>query len=289
MHKSTKLSNGHHTDVAALNGGLGSTESQTNVLVPSPALSDFLALGLGLGVEEDVRLLLEGTLRLDGQLGRHGCENSVRHCGNDVELIEGFVATGKGRGWCSAVVDVDVEKDLCGASKCRIFRIVWECAVVPLVPIRASVPRLGLVGLFTLRAAQGGHLAETRHDSPIDVDAFCTHLLHSRRWSHISGAHDFRGFRLNHIFSRFHLSFSPSIWRRENPRGRSARVPVAPSPICLRRALAWARRMLPLMLAGFEMVRAMEGHCPKTRNRAARVLALVAWMRYRTPTATGAR
>jgi hypothetical protein len=27
-----------------------------------------------------VRLLLESALRLDGQLGRHGCDNSVRHC-----------------------------------------------------------------------------------------------------------------------------------------------------------------------------------------------------------------
>lgn len=70
-----------HTNVAALNGGLGSTESQTDVLVPSSAtLSDSLALRLGLSVGEDVRLLLESTLRLDGQLGRHGCDNSVRHC-----------------------------------------------------------------------------------------------------------------------------------------------------------------------------------------------------------------
>lgn len=68
-----------HTDVGALNGSLGSTESQTNVLVPSPALSSLLALGLNLRVLEDVRLLLERTFRLDGQLGGHGCENSVRH------------------------------------------------------------------------------------------------------------------------------------------------------------------------------------------------------------------
>lgn len=68
-----------HTNVAALDGSLGSTESQTNVLVPSPALSNALALCLGLGVEEDVRLLLERTFRLDGQLGRHFRENSVRH------------------------------------------------------------------------------------------------------------------------------------------------------------------------------------------------------------------
>ena len=65
------------TDVATLNGGLGGTETKTNVLVPSSSLADLLALRLGLGVEEDVRLLLERTLRLDGQLGRHDCEDSV--------------------------------------------------------------------------------------------------------------------------------------------------------------------------------------------------------------------
>lgn len=59
------------TDVAALNGGLGGAETQTNVLVPSSsALAGSGALGLGLGVQEDVRLLLESTLALDGQLGR---------------------------------------------------------------------------------------------------------------------------------------------------------------------------------------------------------------------------
>lgn len=59
------------TDVAALNGGLGGTETQTDVLVPSAAvLARSGGLGLGLRVEEDVRLLLESTLRLDGQFGR---------------------------------------------------------------------------------------------------------------------------------------------------------------------------------------------------------------------------
>ena len=59
------------TDVAALNGSLGGTETQTNILIPSSAtLARSGALGLGLGVEEDVRLLLERTLRLDSQLGR---------------------------------------------------------------------------------------------------------------------------------------------------------------------------------------------------------------------------
>lgn len=59
-------------DVAALNGGLGGSETQTDVLVPSSAtLARSGGLGLGLRVLEDVRLLLESTLRLDGQLGRH--------------------------------------------------------------------------------------------------------------------------------------------------------------------------------------------------------------------------
>lgn len=70
-----------HTNVAALNGGLGSTESKTNILVPSSAtLSNSLAFGLRLAVGENVRLLLESALRLDGQLGRHGCDDSVRRC-----------------------------------------------------------------------------------------------------------------------------------------------------------------------------------------------------------------
>lgn len=66
-----------HTDVVALNGGLGCTETQADVLVPSSVLASLFALRLGLGVEEDVRLLLERTFRLDGQLGRHGCKISV--------------------------------------------------------------------------------------------------------------------------------------------------------------------------------------------------------------------
>lgn len=63
------------TDVAALNGSLGRPEAQTNVLIPSAAtLASLAGLGLRLGVKEDVRLLLESALRLDGQLGRHGCD-----------------------------------------------------------------------------------------------------------------------------------------------------------------------------------------------------------------------
>lgn len=61
-----------HTDVGAINGGLGGPEAQADVLVPSPAtLAD--AVVLGLGDEVDVRLLLESTLALDGKLSGHGC------------------------------------------------------------------------------------------------------------------------------------------------------------------------------------------------------------------------
>lgn len=63
-----------HTDVSSLNGGLGGLETQTNIFVPSPAtLANLLALRLDLRVDKDVRLLLISTLRLDSQLGRHGC------------------------------------------------------------------------------------------------------------------------------------------------------------------------------------------------------------------------
>lgn len=63
-----------HTDVASLDGGLRSPESQPNLLVPSsPTLTDRGRLGLLLVVEEDVRLLLESALRLHCQFGGHGC------------------------------------------------------------------------------------------------------------------------------------------------------------------------------------------------------------------------
>ena len=69
----TTWSQESHTDVAALNGVLGGTETKTDILVPAAGLTSLLGLGLALGVEEDVRLLLESALRLDGQLGRHDC------------------------------------------------------------------------------------------------------------------------------------------------------------------------------------------------------------------------
>lgn len=63
-----------HTDVAALDGGQRGTETETDLLVPPASLISLLGgLGLGLGVQEDVRLLLESALGLDVQLGGHGC------------------------------------------------------------------------------------------------------------------------------------------------------------------------------------------------------------------------
>lgn len=64
-----------HTDVFSLDGVPGSAETETDILVPSPASLPWLA-GLrraALVVEEHVRLLLESALALDGKLGRHGC------------------------------------------------------------------------------------------------------------------------------------------------------------------------------------------------------------------------
>lgn len=63
-----------HTDVVSLNGSLWGSESQSNVLVPSSSsLADSCGLRLRLAVEEDVRLLLESALRLDGKFGGHDC------------------------------------------------------------------------------------------------------------------------------------------------------------------------------------------------------------------------
>jgi len=59
-------------DVAAFNRILWCAESQSNVLVPSSSsLADSGGLGLRLGVEEDMGLLLESPLGLNGQFGRH--------------------------------------------------------------------------------------------------------------------------------------------------------------------------------------------------------------------------
>lgn len=107
-----------HTDVAALNGSLGGTETKTNILVPAATLGGLLALRDGLGVDEDVRLLLERTFRLDGQLGRHFCENSVRQ-GSEVEL--GWENSSR-RGRSGRLSNVDVGEDLAKSS--RIFSVV---------------------------------------------------------------------------------------------------------------------------------------------------------------------
>ena len=78
------------TDVGPFNCGLGSPESQPDVLVPSPsALSSALGLALHFVAEEDVWLFLadvttstttrigaaylESALALDSKLGRHDC------------------------------------------------------------------------------------------------------------------------------------------------------------------------------------------------------------------------
>jgi hypothetical protein len=62
------------TDVCSLNGSFRCSEAQSNVFVPSSAaLSDPVALRFRLVVEENVRLLLKGALRLDCQFGRHDC------------------------------------------------------------------------------------------------------------------------------------------------------------------------------------------------------------------------
>lgn len=76
------------TNVVALDGGLRGPEPKTDVLVPSPAaLAHALGLAaLTLGVEEDVRLLLESALGLDGQFGGHDCG-----------ICRGGMAKGSGR------------------------------------------------------------------------------------------------------------------------------------------------------------------------------------------------
>jgi len=61
-------------DVVSFNGVLWSLESQTNILVPSSStLSNSSLCGAGLLGGENVRLLLESALRLDGQFGGHFC------------------------------------------------------------------------------------------------------------------------------------------------------------------------------------------------------------------------
>ena len=91
------------TNICACNRRLWCPEAQTNVLVlftrhcqivilrpvvsrqthpSSTALARTRSLDLGLGIEENVRLLLISTLRLDSQLGRH-LDGSWWRCGVD--------------------------------------------------------------------------------------------------------------------------------------------------------------------------------------------------------------
>lgn len=76
-------------NVGALDGSLGGLETQTNVFIPSLGLS----VGLGLGVGEDVRLLLESSLRLNGQFSSHLEVISVRtvSTSDTVEKVKIFV------------------------------------------------------------------------------------------------------------------------------------------------------------------------------------------------------
>jgi hypothetical protein len=62
-----------HTNVVALNRRLRCSETQSNVLVPSSSTLSDTGLRLRLGVQEDVRLLLERALRLHGEFGGHDC------------------------------------------------------------------------------------------------------------------------------------------------------------------------------------------------------------------------
>lgn len=78
-----------HTDVGTLNGGLGGTETETDILVPAAAGGGLLGGSLGLGVKEDVRLLLESALRLDGQLGGHFCGVVRRGSGVEIGRVVG--------------------------------------------------------------------------------------------------------------------------------------------------------------------------------------------------------
>ena len=62
-----------HTNVVTLNRSLWCSEAQSNVLVPSSSTLSDTGLRLRLGVQEDVRLLLERALRLHGEFGGHDC------------------------------------------------------------------------------------------------------------------------------------------------------------------------------------------------------------------------
>jgi hypothetical protein len=82
-----------------LNRSLWCPEAQSNVLVPSSSTLSDAGLRLRLGVQEDVRLLLERTLRLNGEFGGHDCgvvevevvESRDAFCGReDCSIFRGF-------------------------------------------------------------------------------------------------------------------------------------------------------------------------------------------------------
>lgn len=79
----TRIAKGEPTNVGTINSGLGRLKAQPNVLVPSLA-PPLLCRRVLAGVE-DVRLLLESALALDGKLSGH-CELSA--------LVDGIRATG---------------------------------------------------------------------------------------------------------------------------------------------------------------------------------------------------
>jgi hypothetical protein len=68
-------------DVVSFNGVLWRLEAQTNILVPSSStLSNSSLCGAGLLGGENVRLLLESALRLNGQFGGHFAGLSLAFC-----------------------------------------------------------------------------------------------------------------------------------------------------------------------------------------------------------------
>ena len=77
------------TDVLALNRVPGRAEAETDVLVPSPAALSWLPRlgGSALVVGEDVGLLLESALALDGQLGGHDCGRIGAIGGGEGEVV----------------------------------------------------------------------------------------------------------------------------------------------------------------------------------------------------------
>jgi hypothetical protein len=97
-----------HTDIGALDGSLGGSEAQANILVPSSAAVTRLGgLRLRLRVEEDVRLLLESPLGLNREFCRHVCVLDQRFDRGKPASEFG------GSGVLSAWRDREIERELC--------------------------------------------------------------------------------------------------------------------------------------------------------------------------------